>query len=46
MDGIWALVMRIAPERHELCAESLLALSLDLGSIEALAVVPVTHHYG
>jgi hypothetical protein len=41
IDGIFAPVMQITPELHELCEEYSVELPLELGSVEALAVASV-----
>jgi hypothetical protein len=40
MDEILDLVLHFTPEFHELCEESSEVLSLELGSFEALAILP------
>jgi hypothetical protein len=37
MDGIFAPVLQITPELHDLCEESCVVLPLNLGSVETLA---------
>jgi hypothetical protein len=37
MDGIFAPVLQITQELHELCEDSFVVLPLDLGSFETLA---------
>jgi hypothetical protein len=41
IDGIFAPVMQITQELHELCEEYFVKLPLELGSVEALAVASV-----
>jgi hypothetical protein len=41
IDEIFAPVMQITPELHELCEEYSVELPLELGSVEALAVASV-----